>query len=513
MRRAVSLLLALLLLCGCASADEPAAQLSPSGVTYEIFVASFRDGDGDGRGDLKGIESRLDYIEALGVSRIWLMPIHPSPSYHKYDVTDYYAIDPSYGTLEDFDALVAACGERGISVMMDLVVNHTSKEHPWFLEACEALRTGTESPYIDWYHFTKGEGQHPVDGTTWFYEGQFGDHMPDLNLDNEEVRREIANIMGFWQGHGVKGFRLDAVTSYYTGANESIKDFLKFVTETAKAKDPDCYLVGEAWTDEATILDLYCSGIDSLFNFPSADATGRLIKAALNGKGAGVANALTDWNARIRAVSPSSVDAPFLTNHDLARVRGALRSDVTKQKIAAMLYLLLPGRPTVYYGEELGMSGSGRDENKRLPMVWDVGDESAQCLPPAEADQEQRLKDGVNVQDDDPDSLLNCYRQVIGLRRLAPELERGVMTALDGGHEAICFFRVDDGEGSVAVLVNTSAAETIEVDVSCLTSAHVLGDYGGVKTNGDWLSGLRSDTPLASVVTMPAASCLLMRVD
>lgn len=511
MKKLLSLFLALALTLSLLS--PAVAEERGSGVTYEIFVASFQDSNGDGCGDLQGIIQRLDYLETLGVDRLWLMPIHPSVSYHKYDVSDYYAIDPSYGTLEDFDALTAACAERGIGVMIDLVVNHTGREHSWFQEACAALRAGTDSLYLSWYNFSQGQGQHQVSGTDWYYEGQFGDHMPDLNLDSPEVRAEIARIIAFWQEHGVAGFRLDAVTSYYTGANQSNADFLAFLNETAKAGDPDCYLVGEVWADNSTIMTLYGSGIDSLFNFPAADSGGTFITAALNAKGAAAARLLAEWNAELREASPASIDAPFLTNHDLARAAGMLRLNAGFEKTAAMLYLLMPGRPTVYYGEELGMTGSGRDENKRLPMVWSAAEGAVLCDPPAEADQKQRLKEGVDVQEADPDSLLNCYRQLIHLRGLAPELARGVMTNLDAGNSALAFYRVDDGDSAVAVLINTSQTETLQANVEALHSAHVLGSYGGVETHGDWLSGLRSDTPEATVVTLPPISCLLMRID
>ena len=284
MRKFLSGILSLLLLMGllpAAYAEEPAL-----GVTYEIFVASFQDSGGDGIGDLQGVIDRLDYLQSLGVRQIWLMPIHPSPSYHKYDVLDYYAVDPSYGTLDDFDRLTAACKERGIRVILDLVLNHSSSSHPWFLAACDDKFFSRTGETTDWYVFYQEEGnaRHKISGCAWWYEGQFGSHMPDFNLDSESLRAEFGNIIAFWQSHGVGGFRLDAVTSYYTGANASTADFLRFVCETAKANDPDCYLVGEAWTDEATILTLYESGIDSLFNFPASDSTGRFVKAALAGK-------------------------------------------------------------------------------------------------------------------------------------------------------------------------------------------------------------------------------------
>ena len=494
MKKLLSVLLCGLLLTSCAAAENTSD--AASHVTYEIFVASFADHDGDGRGDLLGIVDKLDYLEALGVDRLWLMPVHPSPSYHKYDVTDYEAIDPAYGTLADFDTLTSSCAARGMGVTLDLVVNHTSKEHPWFKAACAALAAGEDSPYIDWYHFTQGEGQHPVPNAEgWFYEGQFGDHMPDLNLDSAEVRGEIAKIVTFWQSHGVTGFRLDAVTSYYTGADKSNADFLTFLTQTAKANDPACTVTGEAWTDAQSILNLYASGVDSLFNFPMADNDGRFVKSALNGTGAAAATALAEWNDKLHAASADSFDSPFLSNHDMARVRGSLRSDVTKMKIAAMLYLLAPGQPTVYYGEELGMSGAGRDENKRLPMVWSTAEGTVLCAPPADADQEQRLKEGADAQDKDADSLLNCYRHVIALRKSCPELYRGTMEAIEAGNDAVAWVRVTEDDSTVNILINASDKESAVIAVQDGT---LMGSYGAAELSADGL-------------TLGAASCAVLR--
>ena len=174
MRKFLSGILSLLLLMGllpAASAEEPAL-----GVTYEIFVASFQDSGSDGIGDLQGVIDRLDYLQSLGVRQIWLMPIHPSPSYHKYDVLDYYAVDPSYGTLDDFDRLTAACKERGIRVILDLVLNHSSSSHPWFLAACDDKFFSRTGETTDWYVFYPEEGnaRHKISGCSWWYEGQFG---------------------------------------------------------------------------------------------------------------------------------------------------------------------------------------------------------------------------------------------------------------------------------------------------------------------------------------------------
>ena len=165
-----------------------------------------------------------------------------------------------------------------------------------------------------------------------------------------------------------------------------------------------------------------------------------------------------------------------------------------------MLYLLLPGVPTVYYGEELGMTGSGRDENKRLPMLWSAADEAALCNPPADADQHQRLKEGVDVQDNDPDSLLNCYHQLIAMRNKAPELLHGTMTCLDAGNDSVAFFTVQEEESSVAVLVNASAEEEITVDIPQLMGYTVLGSYGKVQCAD-------------AAVTLAPISCVLLRVE
>ncbi len=493
----LSLVLAAALLLSClpASAEE-----SASHVTYEIYVGAFQDSDGDGIGDIPGLISRLDYVASLGVDMIWLMPIHPSVSYHKYDVSDYYGVDSDYGTLEDFDRLIAECESRGISVMLDMVFNHTGSYHPWFQEASNDAFFNRTGGKADWYVFKDepDNNYHKVSGCNKYYEGQFGSHMPDLNLSNEEVRAEIANILTFWQNRGVKGFRLDAVTSYYVGANESTAEFIRFVCETARANDPECYIVGEAWTDAQTVLTLYKSGIDSLFNFPAADVNGRFIKGAINGKGMTSATAQAEWNASIREVSPLSVDAPFLTNHDLARARGMLRSKVPNMKAAAMLYLLMPGRPVVYYGEELGMSGSGRDENKRLPMLWST--EETLCNPPRDADQEQRLKEGVDVQEADPESLLNWYRTLIGLRKQAPELYRGTMTALDAGNDAVCFFQVTDTTGAVLVAVNVSQKESAVIDLTNYANASLVGGCGEFTLEN-------------ASLTLSTVSCAMLRLN
>ena len=442
MRLLPATLLSLCLLCSPALA-------SSCGVIYEIFPGSFADANGDGHGDLAGVTAKADYIASLGVSAVWLTPIYPSPSYHGYDVTNYCAIHPRMGTMEDFDAMLDTLHQRGLSVYLDLVLNHTSSEHPWFTEACAALANGTESRYIEYYNFSKEPGAniYAVPGTDGhFYLGEFTSHMPDLNLDSEAVREEIRQIAEFWLARGVDGFRLDATTHYYGGDTEQNTAFLTWLMETLRTIKPDIYVVGEAWTDDATIARMYDSGISSLFHFSLADSTGAIATAVREQNGAKLART-------IAAYSTKGIDAPFLTNHDMGRSAGVLMNDAGKMRAAAAAYLLAPGRPTVYYGEEIGMNGSGRDENKRLPMLW--GEEAFACNPPEMADQKQRLKTGVLAQEADESSLLNTYRAVIALRNRTPEIGAHAPQAIDLGIKALYAIAY----GDVTVVINMSKKE------------------------------------------------------
>ena len=269
--------------------------------TYEVFVNSFCDSDGDWTGDLRGLLSKLDYIndgdpaggDDLGMTGLWLMPVFPSPTYHKYDATDFKGIDPSYGTLEDLDALLSACHERGMTVILDLAVNHTSTAHPWFQEAARYLRSlppgrdavKEECPYVWYYQFAREqyEGYVPLPDSEWYYEARFWSEMPDLNLTTGEVRQELKDVIDFWIDRGVDGFRLDAVTSYYTDNFQAGIEFTKWITDTAKERNPSAYIVGEAWTDQYSYAQYYKSGIDSLFDFAFAGRDG-LISRVVNGR-------------------------------------------------------------------------------------------------------------------------------------------------------------------------------------------------------------------------------------
>lgn len=482
---------------------------SGSGAWYEIFVSSFYDSNGDGIGDINGITEKLDYLNDgnslsghdLTVDGLWLMPIMPSPSYHKYDVTDYCAIDPSYGTLHDFDKLIAACHKRGVQIILDLVLNHTSKDHPWFQAAAKSLNSGS-SAYTDYYHFTKEkrDGWHPVPNAEgWYYEGAFGEHMPDLNLDSQSVRREIEAIVSFWTARGLDGFRLDAVTKFYGDNSARNTAFLGWLIQVVKTFNPEAYLVGEAWTDQGTIISLYESGIVSLFNFPFSGPSGIFASSIRNQDGKGFAQKAADWQKKLRNVSPEAMDAVFLTNHDMARSAGMLMNDLKKHKLAAAMYLLLPGNPFIYYGEELGMQGSGKDENKRMPFIWSVDNPAGICAPPPNADPVRMILAGADAQNEDPDSLLSFYRNLLRLRSQYPAIAMGVLSAMDIGEKAVSVLRFD-WEGDAIYVVHNLSKESVDL----------CWDYGG-----SILSALNSkeDAPVLSQSTLhiPGYATVLLR--
>ena len=415
---------------------------------YEVFVYSFYDSNGDGIGDLPGLLEKLDYIndgdpetgDDLACSQLWTLPVFPSPTYHKYDVTDYQAIDPVYGTMADFDTLLAACHERGIRWILDLPLNHTSTEHPWFREAAAYLASLPASedpvyedcPYVWYYNFSreKAQGYAPLKDTDWYYEAQFWEGMPDLNLSTEAVRGEIADIARFWLEKGVDGFRLDAVTSYYTSSREASVDFLKWFREIVHAVRSDAYLVGEAWENQNVYAQFYESGIDSLFDFAFAGPDGLIAQTVKGSRNAsGFAEALAAEEELYASYYKDYVNAPFYTNHDMARSTGYYAyDDGRRTKLSGALNLLMTGNAFVYYGEELGLKGSGKDENKRAPMPWTAGtgqDAAGMCVGPPGMDPQEAKFGSLADQAEDPYSVWNYYRNAIRIRNSFPVIARG----------------------------------------------------------------------------------------
>ena len=466
----------------------PAARDDDYRTTYEIFVYSFCDSDGDGIGDLNGIRSKLDYISDMGFDQIWLTPVQPSDTYHKYDVDDYRAIDPAFGTMEDYEALLQECHERGIRVLMDLVLNHTSDTHAWFQAASDYLHelppdwepSEEYCPYFGYYNFsrTQQDGYAPLEGTNWYYEARFWSEMPDLNLGNEAVRKEIRDIMQFWLDKGVDGFRLDAVTSYVTGNEEANVEFLRWLSDTCKGIDPACYLVGEAWTDRASIATLYASGIDSLFDFSFADSEG-IIRQVMNGSYAAsdYVRAMVSEEAAYHEANPAYVNAPFYTNHDMGRSAGYYpQDDGPVTKMAYALSLLMPGDSFMYYGEELGMKGSGKDENKRAPMYWSADPAAlGMCTAPAGMDELQMKFPPLEEQLEDDLSLWRWFKEVIRVRRAFPAIARGTTEPVEGvsDESVAAFVRSCEGQQDVLLVMNLRDQAATK-DLSALGAAWQL---------------------------------------
>lgn len=497
---------------------------------YEVFVYSFYDSNGDGIGDLKGLTEKLDYINDgddttdsdLGCNGIWLMPIMPSTTYHKYDVTDFYDIDKEYGSMEDFDAFLAECKKRDIHVILDLVINHTSSSHPWFYKACDYLKqleegeepNEEECPYIAYYNFSKEkkEGYCEFDGT-WYYEARFWKEMPDLNLGNEKVRAEIEDIVDFWLDKGVDGFRLDAAKEYYSGTTQDNIDVLTWFNAMVKEKKEDAYLVAEVWTDIDTYASYYESGIDSVFNFAFADSGGIIantVKGSTPAEGYG--KSLETIQDKFASKNPAYIDAPFYTNHDMGRGAGYYSGDNSERqtKIAGAMNLLMSGCAFLYYGEELGMKGSGKDENKRAPMYWSKDStKEGMCKGPVDMDAVKMKYDSLEEQSADEKSIYHYYKDAIRLRNTYPEIARGEAQYMEElSDERMCAVK-KSYEGSELLLMMNISAEEKQAELSDVSLNGK--EAGDVSIGGQLLTGEEAVKQEGTTVTLPPYSILLFQ--
>lgn len=436
----------------CQSPERTSEAWYHDAVGYEVFVRSFADSDGDGVGDLRGLLGRLNHLNDgdpttendLGVDLLWLMPITESPSYHGYDVTDYRRVKPEYGREEDLEALLAAAHARGVRVVMDLVINHSSSQHPWFQDA----RTSPAATHRNWYVWSPVPldwGQpwnpgartwHPAGGN-WYY-GLFWEGMPDLNWRDRDLVAEMTDIARFWLEKGLDGFRLDAARYLVEdgpGAGQAdtdgTHDALMTLRAATDAVRRDALLVGEVWTDTATVGTYLDTGdrreIPMAFDF---DLAGALVEGIRTGQASGIRQALC---AHL-AVAGGSLGT-FLTNHDQERLATTIADrGEAGRRLAALLLLTLPGVPWLYYGEEIGQRNGtgGGDEAKRLPMQWRPGEGVGFTTGvPWMAPRDTEASRTVAGQTDDPQSLLSWYRRLIRIRRSHPALRRGGTEVLD----------------------------------------------------------------------------------
>lgn len=470
--------LLLVLLTTCTSEEKSAGAKWPWGVKYEVFVMSFADGDGDGKGDFKGLTAKLDYFSDLGVNGIWLMPIMPSDTYHKYHVIDYKNIDPDYGTLDDFKTFVEEAHKRDIRIITDFVINHTGNMHPWFLEA----QKGEDNPYRDYYVWADKDSVrraiaaldhvpdsdqlfrwHPIGGDTTapHYYGYFNELCPDLNLDNPRVREEIIDIARFWLKEvKVDGFRMDAARHVFPdGRAEDNHEFWVWFRQEMEKIDPDVYLVGEVWST-ASVVAPYLKGLPSLFNFDLGYA---ITNVAAAGKDTiHLVEKYREIRDYYRSVTSDYLDATFVKNHDQTRILTELKGNANKAKMTAAILMTMPGTPYIYYGEEIGMLGDkqatfevqlGPDVFVREPFIWAEGtsDPLQTSWQKAQYSTDKTVVPW-NVQKDDPDSFYNFYKRLTHFRNNSPALTYGDIEEVDiPADEIVAFFRRHDNEERLVI--------------------------------------------------------------
>ncbi len=494
-------------------------------IFYCLDVEMFYDLDGDGCGDLPGLTERIDYLAGLGVSCVWLMPFYPSPNRDDgYDIVDFYGVDNAYGTPGDFVELIRTCRDRGIRVIADFVMNHTSDQHPWF----QAARSDPDSPYRDFYVWADekppekpGDIVFPDQETSnWAYDRKaqkyylhkFYSHQPDLNLANPEVRDELAQVMGFWLEQGLSGFRVDAVPFLIEGAMDDPHQILRDLRAYLSRRNGEAVLLGEvnlAPPDVRTFLgDEDGDELHMVLDFIGNQA---LYLALARGEAEPLAQALRDFPE----IPPSASLGRFVRNHDeltLDKLSEAERSEVfarfgpdpdmqlygrgLRRRLPAMLggdprairmvYSLafsLPGTPVLFYGEEIGMAENMAIDGRyavRPPMQWspDGGFSTTTDLrrPLVEGEYgPERVN--VAAQRRDPDSLLNWFERLIRRRRECPELGFGTLTLLETGAPSVLAHRCD-WEGSTIVAVHELGGQSAEVPLPVSDGESLVDLFG-----------------------------------
>ena len=493
-----------------------------SAVAYQIYPKSFQDTTGSGTGDLQGIIRRLPYLQALGVDVLWLSPVFASPQVDNgYDVSDYRAIDPMYGSLEDMRALIAAGKERGIGIMLDLVLNHSSDQHRWFQEA----KQSRDNPYHDYYVWRDGEEDRPPNemracfgGSAWtwvpevqqYYFHQFAPQQPDLNWENPQVRRALYDMILWWMDQGVEGFRLDVIDQIakepdrgITGNGPRLHEFLRELS--AETFQKGCLVtVGEAWGADVERAKLYSapdgSELSMVFQFehigldqqPGKEKwdTAPLDFVALK-------RCLAKWQTGLHGCGWNSL---FLNNHDLPRTVSRWGDDgayrVASAKLLATMLHGLEGMPYIYQGEELGMTNihlpieAYRDleslnlyearkaagypeaeimaslyarsrDNARTPMQWDASPHGGFTTGTPWLTENPNYREiNATAELADPDSIFHYYRRLITLRKTYPVFVHGDFTLLEPDHPSLFVYRRKLARQSLLVICNYGGGET-----------------------------------------------------
>lgn len=450
------------------TAADPGSTLNADwrqGPFAEIFVRGYQDSDGDGIGDLKGLTSRLDYLKDLGVTGLWLMPITRSQDGdHGYAVSDYRAVTSAYGSLADLDELLSEAHARGIGVVLDYVMNHSAAQHPAFVNA----NSGSTNAFRDWYVFSasKPTGWSIYGGDPWrsgrdgWYFAPFWDQMPDFNLKNAAVVSWHHDNLRFWLNRGVDGFRFDAVGNLVENGPAAWENQPENFTLMSGVRD----MVAGSYANRFIV----CEGPSAPLQFApacgSAFAFGHqsdLVNAA-KGNAAAIANLASYF-----ASAPSSMST-MLSNHDSFagdRAMDQFNGNEAQYKLAAASYLLQPGTPFIYYGEEIGMRGAaslGGDPKLRTPMSWTADTSRAGFTTgtPFRALSANVSSHNVQTQQANTSSLLNWYRSIIALRKAYPSLTRGAHAGALASGTTLSFQRVDGNQRAV-VLINYGTAQAV----------------------------------------------------
>ena len=480
------------------------------GIIYQVYPRSFQDSNADGIGDLDGIRDRLDYLSALGVDAIWISPIYPSPMVDfGYDITDYCDVDPTFGTLADFDRLLSEVHKRGLKLVLDFVPNHTSDQHPWFLESRSSVRNPKRDWYIwrdpaqdggppnNWLANFGGSGWEFDPATGQYYYHAFLKQQPDLNWRNPDVRQAMYDVLRFWLDRGVDGFRVDVLwllikdeqfrdnpqnpnwQAHQRGIERQVQLYSADRSETLQVVE-EMRAVLDGYTDRVLIGEIYLP-VERLVAYYGRDMKGahlpfnfQLIFAAWNVQT--IARIVADYEAALPAGGwPNWV----LGNHDQKRI--ATRVGSAEARVAAMLLLTLRGTPTLYYGDELGLQdvpipsdrvqdpweqneaglGLGRDP-ARTPMPWNdlnnAGFTSGVPWLPLNADWEVR---NVAALAADPRSILALYGRLIALRRQRPALHSGAYMAIHADGDVLAFERRHEQDAPLLIALNFSSSQQL----------------------------------------------------
>lgn len=474
--------------------DETAEEVIPVDDNYrnyyEIFVRSFADSNGDGIGDLNGVTEKLDYLSDLGYSGIWLMPINTSPSYHKYDVSNYYEIDKSYGDIDDLKNLINKAHEKNIKVILDLVINHSSLFTKEFKLASDAYNkfinnkelNENEKRYVDYYSFFENKEDPNSRGKTlyknpyynFYYEGNFSSEMPEFNLDSEYVREDFEKIMKYYLNLGVDGFRLDAVLYYFINNTEKNIETLKWINNYVKSLNPKAYIVGEAWSSAEIIQRYYESGIDSFFYFPASTAypDGLYINSTnMDGR---MVESFYEGLEKINKTSDKGIPAPFIDNHDMSRYVRVTSPEKTKFYFG--LLSITNGTTFTYYGDEVGMSGNNPpDQNVRTSVKWgeDGKYDTVQLSGVTTVDYPYgTVKENL----ENENSILNYYKKANYLRNKFPEISRGKLSLLTADKDkGLLIISKDYLNEKIDIAINFKENDNIILTTSDINNKKVVG--------------------------------------